>query len=204
MPCRATQDEWVIVESSDKTWFTGGGNAKSSQCTCCENPMNFIKRQKDMTLKDEFPRWEGVQYAIEEKQRTTTNSPQKIEAAGPNQKWHSVVDMSGDESKIQCCKEQYCIRTWNVRSMNQDKLDMIKREMVRVNINILGISELKWTRIHEFSSDDHYFNNCGQESHRRNQVALIINQKDLKSILGCNFKNDRIISVFNTSHSTSE
>ena len=152
-----------------------------------------------MTPKDEFPRWDGVQYATGEKQRTTTNSPQKTEAAGPNQKRHSVVDVYGDESKIQCCKEQYCIRTWNVRSMNQDKLDMIKWEMVRVNINILGISELKWTRICEFSSDDHYFNNCGQESHTRNQVALIINKKDLKCSTWMQLqKRQNYLSLFST------
>ena len=96
-----------------------------------------------MTLKDESPRLEAVQYATGEKWRRISNSPRKNEATRPKQKWHSVVDVSRDESKIRCCKEQYCIETWNVRSMNQGKLDVVKQEVVRININILAISELK-------------------------------------------------------------
>ena len=93
-------------------------------------------------------------------------------------KWEklSVLDVSGDESKIQCCKEQHCIGTWNVRSMNQGKLDVVKQEMARININILGISELKWTGMGRFNSDDHYIYYCGQESLRRNGVALTVNK----------------------------
>ena len=86
MPCKATQDGWVIVESSDKTWSTGEGNDKPPQCTCCENPMNCIEREKDMTPKHETPRSEGVQYATGEEWRTTTDSPRKNEAAEPTQK----------------------------------------------------------------------------------------------------------------------
>ena len=82
-----------------------------------------------MTLKDESPRLEGVQYATGEEQRTTTHSLRKNEAAGPKQKWCSAVDVSGDESEIQCYNEQSCIGTWNIRSMNQSKLDMLKQEM---------------------------------------------------------------------------
>ena len=89
------------------------------------------------------------------------------------------MDVSGDESKVQCCKEQYCIGTWNVRSINQGKLDMIKWDMARVNTDILGISELKWTGVGKFNSEDHYIYYCGQEFLRRNGVALIIN-KSLK------------------------
>ena len=81
--------------------------------------------------------------------------------------------MSGSESKVQCCKEQYCIGTWNVRSMNQGILEMVKQEVARVNINILGISERKWTGMGEFNSDDHYIYYYGQESLRRNGVALM-------------------------------
>ena len=88
------------------------------------------------------------------------------------------MDVTGDRSKVRCCKEQYCIGTWNVRSMNQGKLEVVKQEMARVNINILGISELKWTGMGEFNSDDHYIYSCGQESLRRNGVALI--EKSLK------------------------
>ena len=85
------------------------------------------------------------------------------------------MDVTGDRSKIQCYKEQYCIGTWNVRSMNQGKLEVVKLEMARVNINILGISELKWTGMGEFNSYDHYIY-CGQESLRRNGLALIVNK----------------------------
>ena len=86
------------------------------------------------------------------------------------------MDVTGDGSKVQCYKEQYCIGTWNVRSMNQGKLEVIRQEMERVNIDSLGISELKWTRMGEFNSDDHYIYYCGQESHRRNGVAIMVNK----------------------------
>ena len=84
--------------------------------------------------------------------------------------------MTGDGSKVQCCKEQYCIGTWNVRSMNQGKLEVVKQEMARVNIHILGISELKWTGMDKFNSGDHYIYYCWQESLRRNAIALIVNK----------------------------
>ena len=103
--------------------------------------------------------------------------------------------MNGDRSKIQSCKEQYYIGTWNVRSMNQGKLEVVKQEIARVNIDILGICELKWTGMGEFNSDDHYIYYCGQESLRRNGVALIVNKRIRNVVLGCNLKNDRIISV---------
>ena len=86
------------------------------------------------------------------------------------------MDVKGDGRNVQCCKEQYCIRTWNVRSMNQGKLEVVKQEMAGVNVDILGISELKWTGMGEFNSDDHYIYYCGQESLRRNGVALIVNK----------------------------
>ena len=89
------------------------------------------------------------------------------------------MDVTVDGSKIQSCKEQYCIGTWNVRSMNQGKLEVVKQEMARVNIDILAISELKWTGMGEFNSDDNYIYYCGQESLRRNGVAIIDN-KSLK------------------------
>ena len=89
------------------------------------------------------------------------------------------MDVTGVGSKVQCCKEQYCIGTWHVRSMNQGKLEEVKQEMARVNLDILGISELKWTGMGEFNSDDHYIYYCGQESLRRNGVAIIVN-KSLK------------------------
>ena len=80
----------------------------------------------------------------------------KNEETEPKQKQHPLVDVTGDGSKVQCCKEQYCIGTWKVKSMNQGKLEVIKQEMARLNIHILGISELKWTRMAEFNPDDHY------------------------------------------------
>ena len=87
------------------------------------------------------------------------------------------MDVTGDGSKVQYCKEQYCIGTWNVRSMSQGKLEVIKQEMARVNCDILGISEVKWTGMGEFNSDDHYIYHCGQESLRRNGVAIIVNKR---------------------------
>ena len=99
------------------------------------------------------------------------------------------------KSKIQCCKEQYCIGTWNVRSMNQGKLEVVKQEMAMVNVDILGISERKWTGMGEFNSDDHYIYYYGQESFRRNGVAIMGNKRVRNAVLGCNLKNDRMISV---------
>ena len=95
----------------------------------------------------------------------------------PKQKQHSVVDRTGDGSKVQCCKEEFCIGTWNVRSMNQGKLEVVKQEMARVNIDILGISKLKWTGMGEFNSDDHYICYCGQEFIRRNGETIIVNKR---------------------------
>ena len=105
------------------------------------------------------------------------------------------MDVTGDRSKIQCYKEQYCIGTWNVRSMNQGKLEVVKKEMARVNVDILGIRELKWTRMDEFNSDDHYIYYSGQESLRRNGVAIVVNKRVQNAVLGCNLINDRMISV---------
>ena len=101
----------------------------------------------------------------------------------PKQTQHPVVDVTGETSKVRCCKEQYCIGTQNVRSMNQGKLEVVKQEMARMNINILGISELKWTGMGEFNTDDHYIYYCGQESLRRNGVAIIVNKKVQNAVL---------------------
>ena len=87
------------------------------------------------------------------------------------------MDVTGDGSKVRCCREQYFIRTWNGRSINQDKLEVVKQEMARVNVNILEISELKWTGMGEFNSDDHYIYYCEQESLRRNGVAIMVNKR---------------------------
>ena len=124
-----------------------------------------------MTLEDEPLRSEGVIYATGEEWRAITNSSRKNEAAGPKQKQPSLLDVSDGESKIQCCKEQCGRGTWNVRSMNQGKLEVVKQVMATVNIDNLGISELKWTRMGKFNSDDNCMYYCGQESFRRNGVA---------------------------------
>ena len=136
--------------------------------------MNSMKRQKDRTVKDEFPRSVGAQYATADQWRNNSRKNEEIE---PKQKQHPVVDVVGDGSKVRYCKEQYCIGTWNVRSMNQGKLEVVKQEMARVNINILEISKLKWTGMGEFNSDDHYIYYHGQESLRRNAVAIIVNKR---------------------------
>ena len=137
MPYRATQDRWVMLESSDKTRSTGEGNGKPLQYSCLENPMNSVKGQKDRTLKDELPRSVGVQYATGD---GCKNNSRKNEEMEPKQKQHPFVDLTGDRSKVRCCKEQYCIRTWNVRSMNQGKLEVVKSEMARVKVDTLGSS----------------------------------------------------------------
>ena len=143
-------------------------------------------------MKGELPRLVGVQYATGDQWR---NNSRKNEGMEPKLKQYPLVDVIGDRSKVQCCKEQYCIGTWNIRSMNQGKLEVVKHEMARVNIDILGISELKWTGMGEFNSDDHYIYYCGQESLRRNGVAIIVNKRAQVAVLGYSLKNDRMISV---------
>ena len=176
MPCRATQDRWVMVERSDRMWSIGEGNGKPLQCSCLENPMNSMKRQNERILKEELPRSVGAQYATGNQWRHNSRKNEEME---PKQKQHPAVDVTGDGSKVWCYKEQYCIGTWNVRFMNQGKWEVVRHEMASVNINNLGISKLKWTRMGEFNSDDHYIYYCGQESLRRNGVAIIVN-KSLK------------------------
>ena len=135
-----------------------------------------MKRQNDRIPKEELPRWVGAQYVTGHQWR---NNSRKNEGMEPKQKQYPAVDVTGDRSKVPCYKEQYCIGTWNVRSMNQGKLEAVKQEMERLNFDILGISELKWTGMGEFNSDDHYIYYCGQESLRRNGVAIMVN-KSLK------------------------
>ena len=122
-----------------------------------------------MTLKDELSRSEGAQYATGEEWRNNSKKNEKTES---KQKQHPAVDVTGYGSKVRCYKEQCCIGTWNVRSMNQGKLEVVKQEMAIVNVDILGISKLKWTGMGEFNSDDHYIYYCGQESLRGNEVAI--------------------------------
>ena len=124
-----------MVESTDKTWSTEEGDGKPHQYSCLENPMSSMKRQKGITLKDELPRLVGAQYATGAQWR---NNSIKNEEMEPKQK-----QQPGDGSKVRCCKEQYCTGTWDVRSMNKGKLEAVRQEIARVNVNILGIRELK-------------------------------------------------------------
>ena len=133
IPWRATQDGWVMVETLTKHGPLEKGMA-NHQYSCLENPMNGIKRQKIMTLKDEIPRLVVAQYAMREKWR---NSSRKNEESEPKWKQCPVVNVTGDESKVQCCKEQYYTKTWNVRSMNEGKLKVVKQKTARMNIHIL-------------------------------------------------------------------
>ena len=173
-------------------------SGKPLQYSCLENLMNNMKRQKDRTLKDELPRRVGAQYATGDQWR---NNSRKNEGMDPKQNQYPAVDLTGDGSKVWCCKEQYCIGTWNVRSVSQGKLEVVKQEMTRVNINILGISELKWTGMCELNSENHYIYYCGLESLRR---ALIVKKRIRNALVGCNLKNDRMISVSKANHSISQ
>ena len=155
-------------------WSTGEGNGKPLQYFCLENPMNSMKGQNDRILKEELPRLVGAQYVTGDQRR---NNSRKNKGMEPKQKQCPLVDVTGNGSKVQSCKEQYCIGTWNVRFMNQGKLEVVKQEMARVNVDILGISELKWTGMGEFNSDDHYIYYCRQESLRRNGVAIMVNKR---------------------------
>ena len=121
----------------DVFWNSLAGNGKPLQYSCLENAMNSRKRQNDRLLKEVLPRSVGAQYATGDQRR---NNSRKNEGMKPKQKQYSAGDVNGDRSKVQCQKEHYCIGTWNVRSMNQGKLEVVKQEMARVNINILGIS----------------------------------------------------------------
>ena len=136
--------------------------------------MISMKRQKDRTLKNELPRLVGAQIATRDQWR---NNSRKNEGMEPKQKQYPVVVVTGHRSKFRWCNEQYCIGTWNVRSMNQGKLEVVKQEMARVNVDILGISELKWTGMGEFNSDDRYIYYCRQESLRRNGIAIMVNKR---------------------------
>ena len=140
-------------------WSTGEGNGKPLQYYCLENPMNSMKRQNDRILKEELPGLVGAQYDTGDQWR---NNSRKNEGMEPKQKQYPAVDVTGEGSKVRCGKEQCCIGTWNVRSMSQRKLEEVKQEMARVNMDILGISELKWTGMAEFNSDDHFITTVGK------------------------------------------
>ena len=142
-----------------QSWWRGltecGPLEKGMQTTsvfCLENPMNSMKRRNDRILKKELPRSVGTQYATGDQWR---NNSRKNEVMETKQKQYPVVDVTGNRSKVWCCKEQYCIGTWNVRSMNQGKLKVVKQEMIRVNVDILGISKLnglKWVNLTQMTT----------------------------------------------------
>ena len=136
--------------------------------------MNSMKRQKDRTLKDELPTSVGAQYATGNQWR---NNSSKSEEKEPKRKQHPAVDVPGDGRKVRCCKEPFRSGTWDVRSMNQGKLEVVKQETAKLKIDILGIKELRWTGMGEFNSDDHYIYYCGQEFLRSNGVAIIVNKR---------------------------
>ena len=134
--------------------------------------MNSMKRQIRI-LKEELPRSVGAQYATGDQWRNNSGRNEEME---PKEKQCQVVGVMGDESKVRCCKKPFCIGTWNVRSKNRGKLEVVKQVIATVNIGILGISELKWTGMGEFTSDNHYIYYCWQESLKRNGVAIIVNK----------------------------
>ena len=166
--------------------------AMANHYSCLENAMNSMKRQNYRILKGEPLRSVGAQYVTADQWR---NNSRKNEGMEPKQKQYPVVAVTGDASKVGCCKEQYCIGTWSVSSMNQGKLEVVKQEMARVNVDNLGISELKWTGMGEFNSDDRYIYYCGQKSLKRNGAAIMINKRVQNAVLGCSLKNDRMIFV---------
>ena len=166
-----------MVDRSDRMWSTGEGNGKPLQYSCLENPMNSMKRQSDRILKEKLPRSVGAQYATGDQWRNNSRRMKGRSQSKKNtQLWMWLVIEAG---------------TWNVRSTNQGKLEVVKQEMARVNVDILGISELKWTGMGEFHSDDHYIYYCGQESLRRNGVAIMVNKRVWNAVLGCNLKKQQ-------------
>ena len=168
------------------------GMANLFSILALRTPWTIQQVKKDMTLKYELPKSVGTQYVTGEEHRY---SSRKNEGAEPKRKQRPLMDVTGDGSKVRCYKEQYCIRTQNVRSMSQSKLEVVKQEMATVNVDILRIRELKWSRMGKFNSDDHYIYYCGQESLRRNGVIPMVNKRVRNAVLGCDLKNDRMISV---------
>ena len=189
-PPKTNRSPWRVLTKYDSL---EKGMASHFSILALTTPQTVWKGKKDMTLKDDSPGSVGVQYATGEEWR---NSYRRNEEAEKKWKQCPVVDVFGGGSKVWCCKEQYCIGIWNVGSMHQGKFEVIEQEMARANADSLGTSELKWTKMGEFNSDDHYIYYSGQESFRRNGVALIVNKRLQNAVLGYNLKSDRIISVF--------
>ena len=154
---------------------------REQQTTSVFLPCESHEQNEKAKRYDTYPRLVGAQYATREEWRNNFRNNEETES---KQKQHPVVDVTGDGSKVQCCKEQYGIGTCNVRSRKQGNLEVVKQEMERVNSAILGISELKWTGMGEFNSDNNYIYYCGQESLRRNGVAIIVNKRVQNAVLG--------------------
>ena len=159
-----------------------------------------MKRQKYITLKDKLPRSVGAQYATGKDGETTPERMKRwSQSENKAQLWMWLV------MEVRCCKDQDCIGTWNVRSMTQGKLEAVKWEMAGANIDILGISELKWTGMGEFNLDDNWIYYCRQESLRKKGAVPIIKKRVKDAVFVCNLKNDRMISVhFQANHSVSQ
>ena len=155
MPCGATQDRRVMLDRSDRMRPTGEGNGKPLQYSCFENHINSMKRQNDRILKEELPRLVGAQYATGDQWR---NNSRKNEGMEPKQKKYPVVDVTGDRNNVWCYKEH---RNLECHVHESRQIRSGQKEMAKVNIDILGISELKWTGMGEFNSDDHYIYYCG-------------------------------------------
>ena len=173
------------MEKSERMWSTGEGKGNPLQYSCLEIRMNSMKRQNDRILKEELSRSVGAPYATGDRWR---NNSRKNEGIEPKQKQYPVLDVTADGRKVQCYKCQYKIGTWNVKSMNQGKLEVVKQEMARLNVNILRISELKWIGMGEFNSNDHYMYYSGQASLRRNGVAILVNKRVQNAEAGCNLQ----------------
>jgi len=174
--CMVTQDGWGHGGEFWQNMVHWRREWQTTSAFLSWEPHEQYEKEKRYDMERWKPRMVGDQYTTGEEQR---NSSSRNEEAEPKQKWHPVVDVTGGESKVQCCKEQYCIGTWNVRTMNQGKLEVVKQEMARVNIDILGISELTWTGMGKFNSDDHYIYYCRQKSLKSKGVTLS-QQKSLK------------------------
>ena len=194
----------------DRSWWRGltkhgpleKGMASYFSILALRTPWTVWKGKKIGHWKMSSPGQVGGQYATGDQWR---NNSRKNEGMEPKQKQYPVVEATGDRSKVWCCKEQYCIETWNVSSVYQGKLEVIKQEMARVNVDILGISELKWTGMSEFNSDDHYIYYCVQESLRRNGVALTVNKRVRNAVLHAISKTtERSLFVSKANHSISQ
>uniref|UniRef100_A0A803T9E3 Endonuclease/exonuclease/phosphatase domain-containing protein n=1 Tax=Anolis carolinensis TaxID=28377 RepID=A0A803T9E3_ANOCA len=174
----------------------GEGNGNPPQYSCHENYIDqYNQRNVGIPSEDRPPRSEDGQNATGEEQGTSPSSPRCVDAVSSKPEGKLMADDAGGEGRIRCSKNQHTIGIWNVRSMSQGKLDVVIGEMPRLKIDILGVSELKWTGMGHFTKDDHQIYYCGQEEHRRNEVAFIINNKVAKAVIGYNPKNDRMISI---------